>query len=511
MDLLTNLAYGFQVVLTWNMLMFCFIGVALGTFVGVLPGIGAFSALAMLLPITFHFEPAAGLIMLAGFYYGALYGGSTASILLNMPGTPSAAITCLEGYPMTQKGRAGVALTMTAVASFFGGTFSFLLIALLALPLARVATSFGAPEYTSMLVLGLVVCSTVTGGSIARGLAMMAFGLILGVVGLDLASAEARYTFGQVSLLDGVSLVALAMGLLGVPEILFRLSDADEGARAPVGYGGFRALMPTWPDIRDSIMPMFRGSTIGALLGILPGTGATIASFLSYAAERSIARDKSTFGTGRIEGLTSPEAANNSAAQSAFIPTLTLGIPGDPVMALMIGALMIHGIQPGPLMLRDHADVFWGLIASFWIGNLMLLVLNIPFVGLWVRLLRIPYRLLYPGILVFVCLGVYSVRNNVADLIVLMAAAALACVLRMLRLSPIPLLLGFVLGTMLEQNMRRALMISSGDAMIFLTRPISLGFLVASALFAVLIAMGIRRQNMAARREPEIATEGRNA
>ena len=515
MELIHNLTYGFEVVLRWNILVFCFLGVFVGTLIGVLPGIGAFAALAMLLPITFHLQPAAGIIMLAGIFYGACYGGSIASILLNMPGTPSATVTCLEGYPISQKGKAGVALTLTALSSFFGGTFSFILIATVALPLANIATKFGAPEFTSMVLLGLVVCSTLAGGSLLCGLAMMAFGLILGIVGIDAASAEARYTFGQVSLYDGLSLVALAMGLLGVPEIISKLSGRVPDAADVHTDVRFRSLIPKWADLKISFLPMLRGSVIGAAFGILPGTGATIAAFMSYAAERNLAKDKSAFGNGSIPGLTAPEAANNSAAQSAFIPTLTLGIPGDAITALILGALTIQGIQPGPQMLAEHADVFWGLIASFWVGNLMLLVLNIPLVGLWVRILKIPYRLLYPGILVFVCLGVYSVRSSTADLLLLLATSLFACLMRYLRLSPIPMLLGFVLGAMLEQNFRRALMISGGDLLIFFSRPISLAFLIATfvVVFARPTAKFIRSQrrggNQATQSSPNDETPAR--
>lgn len=508
MEFLQNLTLGFTVALGWEGLLYCLIGVTFGMFIGVLPGIGAISAISMLLPLTFHLDPAPAIILLAGFYYGSQYGGSISSILLNLPGGPSSAVTCLEGHPMAMRGRAGVALFMTTVASFVGGTFAFLLMAVLAVPLASMAVKFGAPEYTALLAMSLVFSSTLLGGSIIKSLAMVALGILLGLVGIDNSTAELRYTFGLFDLYDGLSLAAIAMGLLGIPEIVLKLSNRERATTIRPDTS-LRGMMPERREVRDSVFPIARGSVVGGLIGMLPGSAPSISSFMSYALERLVGRPPQTFGTGRIEGLVAPEAANNASAQAAFIPTMTLGVPGDPMMALVMGALLIHGVTPGPRLVAQHPELFWGLVASFWVGNLMLLLLNIPLIGIWVRILKIPSDILFPLTLIFVSVGVYSIRNSPFDVYVLMGASILGCLLTYLRFSAIPLLLGLVLGPMLEQNLRQALMLSNGDPAIFLQRPISLGFLVVGILcvFATALVAVLRRRQ----RSQIVAADGRAA
>ncbi len=481
MNLVSNLLVGFEIALSFENLLFCFIGVTYGTLVGILPGIGALAAISMLMPMTFYVTPTAALVMLAGIYYGVLYGGSTASILLNLPGTSASAVTCLDGYPMSQQGRGGVALFITTVASFFGGCFSIVLMIGFAPMLASIALRFGPAEYFSMVVLGLIAASTISVGSPAKGIAMVVLGLLLGVVGSDIETGRLRFTFGRLELADGVSFVAIAMGLFGVAEILNNLNGSQ---RSKFNAGSFkwRALMPTRTDWRQSWMPMVRGSGIGAALGILPGTGASIASFVAYAVEKKVARDPSRFGRGAIEGVTGPEAANNSAAQAAFIPTLSLGIPGDAVMALVLGAMMIHGIVPGPQVVTRHPDLFWGLVASFWIANVLLVILNLPLIGLWIRILRIPSYILYPSMLFFICIGVYSINNSAFDIYLVLIFGMLGYGMALLGFPPAPLLLGMVLSPILEENLRRALLISRGNLLTFVERPISAAFLGAALL-----------------------------
>jgi putative tricarboxylic transport membrane protein len=493
MESINELAAGFAYATTWNMLLFCFLGVTIGMFIGVLPGIGALSGVAIVLPLTYYAPAGESLVMLAGVYYGALYGGSTAAILLNLPGTPSAAVTCLDGYPMAQQGRAGLALFVTTITSFVGGCVAIVAMIVFSPPLAGLVRNFGSAEYFAMMLLGLIAASTVSVASPIKSIMMVVVGLIIGVVGTDVESGYARFTFGQLNLLDGVSLVALAMGLLGISEVFSRVAAT---------YGGgvskametihpknitFKAMLPSWAELRQILSPTARGSLIGTLFGALPGTGGPVASFLSYAVEKKSAADPSRFGKGAIEGVAAPEAANNAAAQAAFIPTLTLGIPGDAVMALMLGALMVHGIQPGPAMLTQHSDIFWGLIASFWIGNLMLLVLNIPLIKFWVMILAIPYKYLYPAILLFACVGVFSVNNSLFDVYVLVGAALFGYVISIFGFSGAPLLLGFILGPMIEVNMRRSLLISGGDFSIFLTRPVSAGFMACTIALLIYI------------------------
>lgn len=476
MDILNGLMLGLEAALQPITLLYCFIGVFLGTLIGVLPGIGALATISLLLPITYHIPPTAAIVMLAGVYYGAQYGGSTASILLNLPGTPSSAVACLDGYPMAKQGRAGVALFMTTIASFVGSMLGILMLVLFSPSIAELGLKFGPAEYFSMMLLGLIAASTLASGSPAKGLAMVVLGLLLGTVGTDVNSGVARFDFGVPELMDGINLVALAMGMFGIAEVVSGINQARESdVKEKISM---RTMLPTKQDVRESIMPMLRGTGIGSFFGALPGTGASIASFMAYAVEKKVSKTPEKFGNGAIEGITAPESANNAASQTAFVPTLSLGIPGDAVMALMLGALIIHGIQPGPLLMTQQPELFWGLIVSFGIGNIMLMVLNLPLIGLWVAILRIPYRVLFPAILVFISLGVYSVNNNTFDVIVVAVIGAMGYMLAVLRFEAAPMLLGFVLGPLMEENLRRALLLSRGDLATFIDRPISAGFLV---------------------------------
>jgi len=497
-----DIALGFESALSPLKLLYCFAGVFMGMLMGVLPGVGAMATISMLLPVTFYVEPDVGLILLAGIYYGAQYGGSITSILMNLPGTPSSAVICLDGYPMAQQGRAGPAIFLTTIASFGGSVIAIVLLMTIAPLAAELALRFGAAEYFALMVLGLVAAASLAQHGIARGLAMVVVGLALGLVGTDVVSGTFRFTFGALELADGLSVIAMAMGLFGVAEIVANLVDP---ARQPSRSDRVRMkdLAPGRADLRQVPGPLVRGGATGALLGILPGTGASIAAFVSYGLEKRLSRTPERFGTGHVPGVVAPEAANNAAAQSAFIPTLTLGVPGDPVMALMMSALIIHGIQPGPLVIQEHPVLFWGLIASFVIGNLMLLVLNLPLIGLWVRLLRVPYRRLYPIILVLICIGVYAVGNSAFDVLQVVFFGAVGYAMKGLRLEPAPLILGFVLGPLLEENFRRALILSRGDLATFVERPISAGFLLAGGAIVALSVVTARR---AARRAEGVVT-----
>ena len=493
MDVMGGLLLGLQTALLPENLLFCFVGVFLGTFIGVLPGIGALAAISMLLPVSFYLQPTTALVMLAGVYYGAEYGGSIASILLNIPGTPSASVTCLDGYPMAQQGRAGVALFLTAIASFSGGMIGVLVMAFLSPTLADVALSFGPTEYFAVMLLGLIAASVVSNGGALRGVAMVIAGILLGTVGVDVTSGAVRFTMGVPELRDGVSLVVVAMGLFGVSEVIASIR-ANEGGRAQQAVD-YREFYPTGREWLRSVGPVLRGGGVGSFFGALPGTGQTIAAFVAYALEKKVSRNRNAFGRGAVEGVVVPEAANNAAAQTAFIPTLTIGVPGSSTMALMIGALMIHGITPGPRILSDHPELFWGLVASFVIGNLMLLVLNIPLIGLWVRLLRIPYHLMYPTIVVLICVGVYSIRNNVFDVWMTLVFGLAGYGMKLCRFEPAPLLIGFVLGPMMEEHLRRAMLLSRGDPMVFVERPISgMMLLVATLLLLLPVVGAIRRR-----------------
>jgi len=496
MEYWSNLALGFQTAFGWEPLLFCFVGVTLGTFVGVLPGIGALAAISMLLPVTFYLDPISAIIMLAGIYYGAQYGGSTASILLNTPGTVTQAVTCLDGHPMAKQGRAGVALFTTTITSFIGGSFAILLLMFLAPVLAGVALSFGSAEYFAVILFGLVVASTLSGEAPLKGFAMVALGVMLGFIGIDGNSGAMRYQFGFYELSDGLNLVAVAMGLFGIAEILNNLVR-KEAAPFVVQRITLRSMLPTRQDVRDSTWPTARGTLIGSFAGILPGTGAAIAPFIAYITEKRLSRTPERFGNGAIEGIASPEASNNAAAQAAFVPTLSLGIPGDAVMAIMLGALMIHGIVPGPQLISQQPTLFWALIASFWIGNLMLLVLNIPLIGLWVRVLQIPYHILYPTMLFLICVGVYSTSNSMMDVGVALVFGVIGYFMILLRFPTAPLLLGFILGPLMEVHLRRALMISQGDFSTFVSSTIGTGFLIASAVVIVFSIRSARLARMA--------------
>ena len=494
MDILSNIVMGFGVAFTPANLLYCFIGVALGTLVGVLPGVGPLVTIAMLLPVTFNLPAVSALIMLAGIYYGAQYGGSTTSILVNLPGETASVVTCIDGYQMARQGRAGPALAISAIASLVAGCVGVLLIALAGPVLGEVALKFGAAEYTSLMLMALAASVVMTQGDAVRGFAMVALGLLLGIVGTDVNSGMSRYTFGVPELSDGIGFTVIAVGLFAVTEIVANL----ERPQAPdVHTHRITGLMPTAADLRASFWPVVRGTAVGAVFGVLPGTGPALSSFATYMIEKKIARDPSRFGRGAIEGVAAPEAANNAAAQTNFIPMLTLGIPATATMALMLGALTIQGIEPGPQVMMSKPELFWGLIASMWIGNVMLVVLNLPLVGLWVRLLRVPYRWLFPSIIMFSCIGNYSVSNNPADLYLCAAVGVLGYVLVKLDCEPAPLILGYVLGPLLEENLRRALLLSRGDPTVFFTRPISLGFMIATLLVLVVMVAPVVRAKKA--------------
>lgn len=486
MDTTEGLLFGLQAALQPSMLLYCFAGVFLGTLIGVLPGIGALATISLLLPVTYHIPPAEAIVMLAGVYYGSSYGGSTASILLNLPGTPSSAVACLDGYPMALKGKAGVALFMTTIASFVGSMIGIGLLIAFAPSITELGFKFGPAEYFSIMFLGLIAASTLGASSAAKGLSMVVLGLLLGTIGTDVNSGVARFSFDIPELTDNINLVALAMGIFGISEVIAKVNNVR--ASKVTEKITWRGMTPSVQEVKDSVMPMLRGTGIGSFFGALPGTGGTIASFMAYAVEKKVAKDPSRFGKGAIEGVTAPESANNAAAQTAFVPTLTLGIPGDATMALMLGALMIHGIQPGPMMMAEQPLVFWGLIVSFGIGNIMLLILNLPLIGIWVSILKVPYRALYPAILVLISLGVYSVNNNTFDVFMVAAIGTMGYFMSVFKFDAAPLLLGFVLGPLMEENFRRSLLLSRGDMMTFVERPISA---TVMALTALLLLWGI--------------------
>jgi TctA family transporter len=490
MELLDNLGLGFATALSPLNLIYCFIGVLLGTAVGVLPGLGPMATIAMLLPLTFSLPPISALIMLAGIYYGAQYGGSTTAILINLPGESSSVVTAIDGYQMARKGRAGPALATAALGSFFGGSVATLILALFAPPLADVALEFGPAEYFSLMVLGLVASVALASGSLVKAFAMIVLGLLLGLVGTDVETGAPRYTFDVPELADGLNFVALAMGVFGIGEILRNLEH--EHTRS-VALKHVTGLMLSRDDLKRIIGPVLRGTGLGSVLGILPGGGAMLASFAAYTVEKRLSSNRAQFGRGAIEGVAAPESANNAGAQTSFIPMLTLGIPSNPVMALMIGALIIQGITPGPNVVTDEPALFWGMIVSMWIGNLFLVLLNLPLIGMWVRMLTIPYHLLFPAIIAFCCIGVYSVNNNTFDVYAMALFGILGYVLIKLDFEPAPMLLGFVLGPMLEEFLRRAMIISRGDPMVFVTHPLSLALLlIALALLVIVVMPNIR-------------------
>ncbi|MBV1799025.1 tripartite tricarboxylate transporter permease [Siccirubricoccus sp. G192] len=484
--MLENLALGFDVALSFKNLTFAFLGTLIGTAIGVLPGLGPTATISLLLPLTFGQDPVTAIIMLAGIYYGAQYGGSTTAILLNLPGEISGVVTAIEGYKMAQQGRAGAALAAAALGSFFAGTVSTFVVAASGPMLTSVALSFGPPDYFSLMLLGLIVACVLAQGSVPKAIAMVVLGVALGLVGTDVQTGQQRFTFGVPELSDGINFVALAMGLFGVTEIILNLE------RPEIRSGRVAKRGPLWlsrEEWRYAIPASIRGTLLGTALGILPGGGAAISSFGSYMLERRLTRRPERFGNGAIEGLAGPESANNAGAQSAFIPLLTLGIPSNSVMALMVGALIIQGIQPGPRMVTAQPELFWGLICSMWIGNLMLLVINLPLVGVWVQLLKVPYKFLYPAILVFCCIGAYSINNNVFDVYTMMIFTVLGYALTKLGCESAPLLLGFVLGPMMEEHLRRAMLLSRGDPMTFLERPISASMLGLALIALVLMVL----------------------
>jgi TctA family transporter len=486
METLGNLAFGLGVALSWQNIVYCFIGCFLGTLVGVLPGIGPVATVAMLLPFTFNLDPVPALIMLAGIYYGAQYGGSTTAILVNIPGESSSVVTTLDGHQMARRGRAGPALGIAAIGSFVAGCIAILVIAAFAPPLAELALKFGPADYFSLMVFGLIAAVVLARGSLLKAIAMVCFGILLGLIGTDVNSGVIRFAFGAPELTDGLGFVALAMAFFGITDVVLNLEHKD---RQQVFTSRIGSVLPTAQDLRTSFWSIMRGTGLGSLLGILPGGGALLASFAAYMVEKKIAKPPRNFGEGDIRGVAAPESANNAGAQTSFIPMLTLGIPSNPTMALMIGALMIQGIQPGPQVMTERPELFWGLVASMWVGNLMLLVLNLPLIGVWVRLLAVPYRLLFPAIFVFCCIGVYTVDNKVFDIYVLAALTGVAYVLLKLDCEPAPLILGFILGPMMEEQMRRAMMINFGDITVFVRHPVSALFLAAAAILMLLIAL----------------------
>ena len=484
MELFEHLALGFETALSLQNLTYAFVGCLLGTLIGVLPGLGPSTTIAMLLPITYTLPPVAGLIMLSGIYYGSQYGGSTTAILVNLPGESASVVTVLDGYQMARKGRAGPALAIAAIASFFAGTVATVLLAAFAPPLAEVAFKFGPAEYFSLMVLGLVAAVVLANGSVVKALAMVVLGLLLGMIGTDVNSGVARFSFDIPELTDGVEFAVVAMGMFGFAEIILNLEQKeDRGILA----GKITGLFPNMKDLKQAFMPMVRGTALGSFLGILPGGGATLSAFSSYALEKKVSKHPELFGTGTIEGVAGPEAANNAGSQMSFVPMLTLGLPTNAVMALMIAAMMIHNIQPGPQVMSSNPTLFWGLICSMWIGNVMLVILNLPLIGIWIKLLTIPYRLLYPAILLFCCIGAYSVNNNTFDVFMTIPFAILGYAFKKLDCEPAPLLLGFVLGKLMEEYLRRALTISRGDATVFFTRPLSLVLLILAGILLVLV------------------------
>jgi putative tricarboxylic transport membrane protein len=486
MDVFANLAYGFSLAATLTNLSFCLLGCLLGTMVGVLPGIGPVATIAMLLPATYGLDPLAALIMLAGIYYGAQYGGSTTAILVNIPGETSSVVTCLDGHQMARRGRAGVALATAALSSFFAGTIGTVFVAAFAPVLAYVSQQFNSPEYFSLMVLGLLSAVVIAHGSVVKAIAMIFVGLLFGLVGTDVNSGMQRFNFGVPELFDGIGFLPVVMGLFGIVEIMNNIERPRERRFLDTKITG---LWPSRQDVREAAPAALRGTALGSLLGILPGGGSVLAAFAAYSVEKKVARDPSRFGRGAIEGVAGPEAANNAAAQTSFIPLLTLGLPSNVVMALMMGAMIIVGIAPGSAVMEKRPDLFWGMVASMWIGNAMLLVINLPLIGIWVKLLRVPYRLLFPCILLFCLIGIYTVNNSVTDMWLTAFFALLGYILYKFDCEPAPLVLGFILGPLMEENLRRSMVISRGDPMIFVNRPISLGLLLAALGILLLIVL----------------------
>ena len=494
MDVFANLALGFSAAATPSNLLFCLVGCLLGTLIGVLPGIGPIATIAMLLPVTYGLDPLAALIMLAGIYYGAQYGGSTTAILVNLPGETSSVITCIEGYKMARNGRAGAALTVAALGSFFAGCVGTVIIAMFAPVLAGFAVQFRSPEYFSLMIFGLVAAIVLANGSVMKAVAMVVLGLLFGLVGTDTQSGVTRFTFGVTELYDGIDFVPLAMGLFGIAELMSNLDRRFEDRSQTQKVGSL------WPTRRETLLAVpavLRGTALGSLLGILPGGGAVLASFSSYTLEKKISRSRDQFGNGAIEGVAGPESANNAGAQTSFIPLLTLGIPSTPVMAIMVGAMMIQGIAPGTALITERPQLFWGMIASMWIGNAMLVIINLPLVGMWVKLLKVPYRLMFPAILIFCSIGIYSINNSIHDVYFTAFFALAGYAMIKLGYEPAPMLLGFVLGKLMEEKLRQALILSRGNFMTFVERPVSATLLAVAAvmlIIALLPAMSKKRE-----------------
>ena len=491
-DLFSNLALGFTVAAQPANIGFCLLGALVGTLVGVLPGIGTVATVAMLLPITFSLAPVGALIMLAGIYYGAQYGGSTTSVLVNIPGEATSVVTCLDGHQMARQGRAGAALAIAAIGSFVAGCVSTILVAALGEPLTKIALWFGPAEYFSLMVLGLMFAVVLAHGSVLKAIAMILAGLLMSMVGSDIETGAGRMTFDWPELSDGIGFANVAMGVFGFAEIIRNLEVSKESR--DIVQSKIKGLMPTKKDLKDSSGAIARGTLIGSILGILPGGGAVVASFAAYTVEKRISKHPERFGKGAIEGVAAPEAANNAAAQTSFIPLLTLGIPPNAVMALMVGAMTIHGIVPGPQVMTKQPELFWGMIASMWLGNLMLVVINLPLVGVWVSLLRVPYRLLFPSIVVFCCIGIYSINNSATDVLIAAAFGLFGYWLSKHEFEPAPLVLAFVLGPLMEENLRRAMLIARGDPSVFVTRPISAGLLFVAVAMLTLAALPLIRK-----------------
>jgi putative tricarboxylic transport membrane protein len=492
MAFLDVLMLGFSEALTPTNLMFCFIGALLGTLIGVLPGIGPTATVAILLPVTFFLPPLGALIMLAGIFYGAQYGGSTTAILVNLPGEASAVVTAIDGYQMARKGRAGAALAIAALGSFFAGTVSTIALAVAGPTLSSFALSFGPAEYVALCIFGLLAATILAHGSVVKAIGMVCLGLVLGMVGIDVNSGSARMTFGSTDLYDGIEFVVIAVGLFGIAEIATNLESKEVRGVLQSKIG---RLWPTREEFKESWGAVLRGTGVGTILGVLPGGGATLSAFSAYSVEKRMSKTPEKFGHGAIAGVAGPEAANNAGAQSSFIPLLTLGIPSNSIMAMMLGAMTIHGITPGPSVIQNQPGLFWGLVASMWIGNAMLLVINLPLIELWVKLLQIPYRIMYPAILLFCCVGVYSVSNRGFDVALVILFGVLGYVLRKAKCEPGPLLLGFVLGPLLETNLRRAMLLSQGDWLVFFERPISAGLLALTALMLLTLILPTIRKN----------------
>jgi putative tricarboxylic transport membrane protein len=489
-DVIHNLSLGISVALSVQNLLYALAGCIIGTLIGVLPGIGPVATIAMLLPITFHLPPTAALIMLAGIYYGAQYGGSTTSILVNLPGEASSVVTCIDGYQMARRGRAGAALSISAVGSFFAGTIGTIVIVLFATPLTQMAQKFGPADYCSLMVLGLMASIVLASGSVLKAIAMVLLGLLFGLVGTDVNTGAQRFTFEIAELSDGIDFAPIAMGLFGITEIILNFERRLQRSGA-VKVG---SLWPTMDEVKRAWPAVLRGTGLGSILGVLPGGGPTLGAFSAYMLEKKISRDPSAFGKGAVEGVAGPESANNAAAQTSFIPMLTLGIPSNAVMALMVGAMIIQGIQPGPEVMTKNAELFWGMVASMWIGNCMLVIINLPLIGIWVKLLTVPYRFLAPAILLFCCIGAYSLQSSSFHIMQVAAFGVLGYIFARLGCEGAPFLLGLVLGPQLEEYFRRAMLLSRGDPLVFIQRPISLSLLLAAAALLILIILPSLRQ-----------------